>query len=146
MLRLNLLLHFLFFASLPSLLYAVHESLNFVLEAKSRQCFFEDFEKDGYAKLIEVFVEAGGSLAVQMEIFGPLSAEDVKVEHFGRALVSESISPERYKNLDGAISLHSVFPTHYLCSDPHKINHSVCIYLPNSYVPIVLYVFLLDKC
>lgn len=43
-------------------LNAVHESLNFVLEAKQRQCFFEDFEKDSYARLIEVFVEAGGNL------------------------------------------------------------------------------------
>ena len=75
---------------------AVHESLNFILQAKERQCFYQEFEKDGYAHIIEVFVEAGGNLAVQMEIFGPLTeVEDIKEENFGRAIVSESINPSR---------------------------------------------------
>ena len=76
--------------------HAVHESLNFILQAKERQCFYQDFEKDGYAHLVEVFVEAGGNLAVQMEIFGPLTEiKDIKEENFGRAIVSESIDPSR---------------------------------------------------
>ena len=75
---------------------AVHESLNFILQAKERQCFYQDFEKDGYAHLVEVFVEAGGNLAVQMDIYGPITEiEDIKTENFGRAIVSESIDPSK---------------------------------------------------
>jgi len=33
--------------------YAVHESLNFVLQPMTRRCFYEDFEKDSFARLIE---------------------------------------------------------------------------------------------
>ena len=76
--------------------WAVHESLNFILQPKERQCFFQEFEKDSYAHLVEVFVEAGGNLAVQMEVFGPITeVEDVKNENFGRAIVSESIDPSK---------------------------------------------------
>ena len=87
---------FLLFAMLMPLVLSVHESLNFILQAKERQCFYQDFEKDGYPHLIEVFVEAGGNLAVQMEIFGPIKdVGDVKNENLGRAIVSESIDPSR---------------------------------------------------
>ena len=48
--------------------HAVHDSLNFVLMPKKRECFFEDFEEGSLSKTVEVFVEAGGNSVVYFKV------------------------------------------------------------------------------
>jgi hypothetical protein len=55
-----------------------HDSLNFIVGPRAKQCFYEDFIDISAAKTIDVFVQSGGKSAIEMEISGPLSLEDVK--------------------------------------------------------------------
>jgi hypothetical protein len=81
---------------LPAYISAVHDNLNLILDPKTRECFFEDIEKGGFARLIEVFVEAGGNLDIQLEIFGPIATiQQLKSGEFGKPLISERINPAR---------------------------------------------------
>lgn len=56
--------------------YATFESYNFVLLAKKRECFFEEFKSETSRK-IEAFVLTGGNLDVVLNIYGPLKYEDI---------------------------------------------------------------------
>ena len=49
--KIILVLYFLLIYSFE--LFAVHDSLNFILQPRTRQCFYEDFEKESLARLIE---------------------------------------------------------------------------------------------
>ena len=41
-----------------------HDSLNFVLPPKTRQCFYENFEPTSPTRTIEAFVQSGGNADV----------------------------------------------------------------------------------
>ncbi len=49
-----------------------HESLNFLLPAKERRCFYENIEKDNLKRNIVVFVQDGGDMDILLTSHGPL--------------------------------------------------------------------------
>jgi hypothetical protein len=55
-----------------------HDSLNFIVAPRAKQCFYEDFPDTGATKTIDVFVQSGGKNAIELEVSGPLSLTDVK--------------------------------------------------------------------
>ena len=57
---------------------SVHDSLNFLLKAGTRQCFFEDYNKGTPARTLEVFVQAGGTNDVLLTIHGPLELDEIR--------------------------------------------------------------------
>lgn len=57
---------------------AVHDSMNFFLSPRQRQCFYEDFDKITPARTIEAFVQSGGNLDVQLVIHGPLELDEIR--------------------------------------------------------------------
>lgn len=59
-------------------LNAVHDSLNFILSPKSRQCFYEDFDSNSPAKTLEAFVQSGGNLDVKVIVHGPLDLDEIR--------------------------------------------------------------------
>jgi hypothetical protein len=60
-----------------TLSYATFESYNFVLSAKKRECFFEEFKSTESSTKIEAFVLTGGNLDVVLNVYGPLQYEDI---------------------------------------------------------------------
>jgi hypothetical protein len=56
--------------------HATFESYNFVLSAKKRECFFEEYKSDSSRK-IEAFVLTGGNLDVVLNIYGPLQYDEI---------------------------------------------------------------------
>ncbi len=57
---------------------SVHDSLNFILSPKSRQCFYEDFDSNSPAKTLEAFVQSGGNLDVKVIVHGPLELDEIR--------------------------------------------------------------------
>ncbi len=57
---------------------AFHDSLNFVLPPKTRQCFYENFETSSPSRTVEAFVQSGGNADVLLTIHGPLSLEEIQ--------------------------------------------------------------------
>ena len=57
---------------------AFHDSLNFIVAPMAKQCFYEEFADTNAVKTIDVFVQSGGLHAIEMQISGPLSVEDVR--------------------------------------------------------------------
>ena len=57
---------------------AFHDSLNFVLAPKTRQCFFENFEATSPTRTIEAFVQSGGNADVWLTIHGPLGLQEIR--------------------------------------------------------------------
>ena len=76
-----------FFAVLV-LALAVHDSMNFVLKAGVRECFYEDFDANSPVRTIDAFVQAGGNVAVLLTIHGPLELADIRSVSCARALSS----------------------------------------------------------
>ena len=62
--------------------FAVHDSLNFVLDAQKRACFFEDFDSNTPTRTIEAFVLSGGNVDVLLTIHGPLSLAEIRSVSF----------------------------------------------------------------
>lgn len=58
---------------------AVHDSLNFILKPRSRQCFYEDFDKNSPARTLEAFVQSGGNLDVKVVVHGPLELDEIRM-------------------------------------------------------------------
>ena len=56
----------------------VHDSMNFVLPAGQRECFYEDFDKNSPTKTIDVFVSSGGNLDIILTVHGPLELDDIR--------------------------------------------------------------------
>eukprot|EP01041_Mallomonas_annulata_P012714 gene12714-26781_t len=76
--------------------WAVHDSLNFVVEPKRRECFYQDFPKDALPHIVEVFVESGGgNVDLTLQIFGPLSLDQVKGESFESPLIQEKLDTSK---------------------------------------------------
>jgi len=57
---------------------AFHDSLNFVLQPKTRQCFYENFDSNSPSRTIEAFVQSGGNADVLLTIQGPLTLDDIR--------------------------------------------------------------------
>lgn len=57
---------------------AFHDSLNFVLQPKSRECFYENFDSNSPSRTIEAFVQSGGNADVVLTIHGPLTLDDIR--------------------------------------------------------------------
>ena len=91
---------------------AVHDNLNFVLEPKTKQCFFEDFEPDPETRLIEVFVEAGGTLDIVLQLYGPIpSISQLKSGDYGTPILSEKINPAKETQTETLTYTHNFKPT-----------------------------------
>lgn len=69
-----------------ALVVGVHDSMNFVLKAGVRECFYEDFDANSPVRTIDAFVQAGGNVAVLLTIHGPLELADIRT-------VSGPVSP-----------------------------------------------------
>jgi hypothetical protein len=57
---------------------AVRDSLNFVLPAGHRECYFEDFTADAPVRTIEAFIQSVGNVDVRLTLHGPLSLQDIR--------------------------------------------------------------------
>lgn len=69
---------FLVIASVFSIAVAFHDSLNFVLQPKTRECFYENFDSNSPSRTIEAFVQSGGNADVLLTIHGPLTLDDIR--------------------------------------------------------------------
>ena len=85
---------------------ALHEVASFVLEPKTRSCFYKEFVKTTPVQLIEVFVSEGGSLDVLLTVHGPLKLEEAQQEDFEQPMFSEMVTAE--KMTAGESSTYSV--------------------------------------
>jgi hypothetical protein len=56
---------------------SLHESLNFKILPKQRQCFYENFVMEAPTRSIEVFAYSGGDAAITLTIHGPLEYKDM---------------------------------------------------------------------
>jgi len=70
---------------------AVHDSFNFELHPMTRECFFEDFDKNTPVKMVEAFVQSGGNLDVLLTIHGPLDLADVRSGAFEDPILSQKV-------------------------------------------------------
>jgi hypothetical protein len=61
-----------------SIVHSVHDSLNFLLPAQHRECFFEDFDSNTPTKTIEAFVHSAGNADVLLTIHGPLTLQEIR--------------------------------------------------------------------
>ena len=71
---------------------AFHDSLNFVLQPKTRQCFYENFEASSPFRTVETFVQSGGNSDVLLTVHGPLELDDIRNEQFEEALIRERVT------------------------------------------------------
>lgn len=74
---------------------SVHDSLNLVVLPKSRQCFYADFMKDSPSHTVELFVQSGGNLDLNLQIHGPLTIDEVRAEVFDNPIAEELIDSKR---------------------------------------------------
>jgi len=81
--------------ALLSVVSAMHESFNFALKPAARACFYEDFEENTPVKLVDVFVESGGSLDVVLTVHGPLSLGQVRSETYEDPIYEDKVSAVR---------------------------------------------------
>jgi hypothetical protein len=72
----SLILALLFAIIFP--INCVHDSLNFLLAPRTRQCFYEDFDSNSPAKTLEAFVQSGGDLDVKVVVHGPLELDEMR--------------------------------------------------------------------
>lgn len=79
---------------------------SFVLEPKTRSCFYEEFVKTTPVQLIEIFVIEGGNLDVLLTVHGPLGLEEARREDFEQPMFSEMVTAE--KMTAGESSTYSV--------------------------------------
>ena len=86
-----LLLLLLISLSVLSVVSAMHESFNFALPPAARSCFYEDFDANTPMKLVDVFVESGGSLDVVLSVHGPLTLNQVRSERYEDPFYQEKV-------------------------------------------------------
>lgn len=60
---------------------AFHDSLNFIVAPRAKQCFYEDFSDSGIVQTIDIFVQSGGKNAIEMEVRVVL-ATSALAEHY----------------------------------------------------------------
>jgi hypothetical protein len=63
---------------IPTAVFGVHDSMNFVLKPMLRECFYEDFDSNSPVRTIDAFVQAGGNVAVLLTIHGPLELSEIR--------------------------------------------------------------------
>ena len=69
---------FIYLLVLANVINAFHDSLNFVLQPKARQCFYENFDSSSPTRTLEAFVQSGGNADVLLTIHGPLTLDDIR--------------------------------------------------------------------
>jgi hypothetical protein len=79
---------------------AVHESMNMMIQPRSRECFYEDMGQGSPAHTVEAFVRTGGNVDVYFTINGPLDLEDIRSEKFENPLVEERVDAEKQVSSD----------------------------------------------
>lgn len=106
---------------LPMCSIAMHESYNFALPPTQRWCFYEDFDDNTPLKLIEVFVESGGSLDVLLSVHGPLSLQQVRKETFEAPIYVERVDSVKSSNSESSTFTADLKPseagTYGVCLD-----------------------------
>ena len=98
----------------------MHESNNFHLLPAKRWCFYEDFDHNTPLKIIEVFVESGGSLDILLTVHGPLTLAQVRTEVF-----EDSVYTEKVDSIKEADSETSTFTADLKPSTPGT--YGVCL-------------------
>jgi hypothetical protein len=62
---------------------SLHESLNFKLPPKQRECFYEDFVMESPTRTIELFATSLGETDVSLTVHGPFEYKDIiNVSHY----------------------------------------------------------------
>jgi hypothetical protein len=56
---------------------SLHESLNFKLPPKQRECFYEDFVMESPTRTIELFATSLGETDVSLTVHGPFEYKDI---------------------------------------------------------------------
>ena len=79
---------------------SVHESMNMVIQARTRECFYEDMNQNDPAHTVEAFVRTGGNVDVYFTINGPLDLQDIRSETFESPLVEERVDAEKQVSSD----------------------------------------------
>lgn len=74
-----------------SICKAVHDSMNLLLQPATRQCFFEDFDKNTPSRTIEAFVQTGGNINILLTIHGPLDLSEIRSNSFEDPIVEEVV-------------------------------------------------------
>ena len=69
----------IFMSSYIGFISSVHDSLNFILPPRVRECFFEDFDKNSPTRTIEAFVQSGGNLDIILSVHGPLDLDEIRL-------------------------------------------------------------------
>lgn len=64
--------------SLFSAVLGVHDSLNMILPAGKKECFYEEFVKNGNPREVEIFVPQNGKVDIILYVYGPLTLADVQ--------------------------------------------------------------------
>ena len=79
---------------------ALHETFNFILKPLVRECFFEDLESPSLTRVIETFMEAGGLVDITLNVYGPLTIDEIRREAFEAPVLSRVISIEDEEGSD----------------------------------------------
>lgn len=99
----------------------MHESYNFALAPAKRICFYEDFDDNTPLKIMEVFVESGGSLDVLLTVHGPLTLAQVRSEDFEDSLYEEKVDSVKESDSDTSTFTADLKPstpgTYGICLD-----------------------------
>lgn len=119
-------------ASLWAFAGAMHESYNFPVLPASRSCFYEDFEESTPVKLIDVFVESGGSLDIYLTVHGPLSLENIREETFEEYIYKEKVDATSAIGTDTSTFTKEIKPeetgTYAICLD-NRVAHFITKYV-----------------
>lgn len=70
---------------------SVHDSYNLVISPKKRECFYQDFREGSKTHNVEAFVQGGGNIDLSLQIFGPLTLENVLSESLETPIMEERI-------------------------------------------------------
>jgi hypothetical protein len=104
-----------------TLINGMHESSNFALPPAKRWCFYEDFDDNTPLKVVEVFVESGGSLDVLLSVHGPLSLQQVREETFEGPIYVERVDSIKASESDSSTFTADLKPatpgTYGICLD-----------------------------
>lgn len=99
---------------------AVHDSLNFVIHSGKRSCFYEHYATGAPPRTIDAFVQSGSG--AQLQIFGPLSLDEIRMETFNALpVLLARIEPNKESVSDTQSFTHEFVPalegTYALCLD-----------------------------
>jgi hypothetical protein len=107
-----------------SICTAVHDSMNLLLQPATRQCFFEDFDKNTPSRTIEAFVQTGGNINILLTIHGPLELSEIRSNSFEDPIVEEVVDAIKEINSDSLTFTMDFKPkksgTYGFCLDNRK--------------------------